>query len=103
MFRLAVRGILWALVLLTFPLAAAQTWDAAHDFQAVNPAGPWTYGWKTAPTGALTPFTNYQATVAAFPGRDAWQSPGVSTTLAVYHNTVGFSGDIPPSMLLLQP
>ncbi|MGI9102795.1 MAG: HYR domain-containing protein [Terriglobales bacterium] len=106
MFRnFAVRALLLLVTVLIRPAGAQVTaWDAARDFSgAQNPNAQWSYGWKVSPSASLTPFTTYEQTLAAYPGRDAWQDLSRSSLLGVYHNSVGVTGDIPTNMLMLQP
>lgn len=106
MFRsFAARGFfVLVLLLANFGFAQVKSWDAARDFSgAQNPNAAWTYGWKPSIAGGLTPFPNYEQSLATLPGRDAWQDLSRSSLLGVYHNSVGATGDIPTNMLLLQP
>ena len=98
-------AVLLCAMLLLISTAAAQvsTWDAARDFTgAQNPNGPWAYAWKATGSSGVTRFPTYEP-VTQDAARDAWQDLNQSSLLGVYHNAVGFPGDMPSSTLLLQP
>jgi hypothetical protein len=73
--------------LLTSTVAWSQTYDAARDFSpSENPTGPWSYGFKKTPLGAMDDFQLYDVPSNRGGELDFWFSSALGEDPSVGHN-----------------